>query len=102
MKKLLPVLAVATMMLAACSGPSAEDFRLNDQQGNIACIHFGSGYADPGTLGATNMKKAAEHGSKSSAEQIRSAVDTDAAGVPVITDKDAFKKACESQGIKFN
>ncbi len=101
MKKLLPVLAAATLMLTACSGPSAEEFRTNDAQGNTACIHFGSGYGDTGNLGATNMAKAAEHGAQAATEQIRAAVDTDAAGSAVITNKEAFKKACESQGIKF-
>lgn len=101
MKKFLPVLTVATLMLTSCGGPSADELRRNDPQGNAACVHFGSGYADEGNLGRTNMAKAAEHGATSVTDQIRSAVSKDGSGKAVITDKEAFKKACEAQGIKF-
>lgn len=47
------------------------------------------------------MAKAAEHGAASSTESIRVAVSTDAAGVPVITDEESFKSACEAQGMRF-
>ncbi|GAA3321763.1 hypothetical protein [Paeniglutamicibacter sulfureus] len=100
-KSLLPALAVATLMLSACAGPSADEFRQRDVQGNTACIHFGSGYTDDGSVGRANMAKAAEHGAASSTESIRAAVSTDAAGVPVITDEESFKSACEAQGMRF-
>ena len=47
------------------------------------------------------MGKAAEHGAASSTDAIRNAVATDAAGKPVITDLEAFKRACEAQGMSF-
>ncbi|MCV9993828.1 hypothetical protein OIU93_05875 [Paeniglutamicibacter sp. ZC-3] len=100
-KSLLPALAVATLMLSACAGRSADEFRQRDVQGNTACIHFGSGYTDDGSVGRANMAKAAEHGAASSTESIRAAVSTDAAGVPVITDEESFKSACEAQGMRF-
>lgn len=100
-RKLLPALAVATLMLGACAGPSADEFRQRDVQGNTACIHFGSGYTDDGNVGRANMAKAAEHGAASSTESIRAAVSTDAAGVPVITEEESFKSACEAQGMRF-
>lgn len=101
MRKLLPVLVVLGLALSACSGPSADEFRQRDVQGNTACIHFGSGYTDDGSVGRTNMGKAAEHGAASSTDAIRNAVGSDADGKPLITDLDAFKKACEAQGLSF-
>ena len=100
-KKLLPALAVLTLMLGACGGPSADEFRQRDSQGNTACIHFGSGYLDDGNVGRTNMAKAAEHGAASSTESIRAAVSTADSGVPVIKDEESFKSACEAQGMRF-
>ncbi|GAA1495912.1 hypothetical protein GCM10009628_09140 [Paeniglutamicibacter kerguelensis] len=47
------------------------------------------------------MGKAAEHGAVSSTDSIRNAVATDSAGKLVITDLEAFKQACESQGMSF-
>lgn len=100
-KKIFPALAVAAVLLGACAGPSADEFRQRDPEGNTACIHFGSGYTDDGSVGSANMAKAAEHGAASSTESIRAAVSTDAAGVPVITDEESFKSACEAQGMRF-
>ncbi|MFL4472556.1 hypothetical protein ACIPVK_00975 [Paeniglutamicibacter sp. MACA_103] len=100
-KQFLPALAVATLMLGACGGPSADEFRQRDIQGNTACIHFGSGYRDEGNVGSTNMLKAAEHGAASSTNAIREAVSADASGRPVITDEESFKNACEAQGMSF-
>lgn len=100
-KRLLPVFAVAALLLSACAGPSADEFRQRDSEGNTACIHFGSGYLDEGSLGRANMAKAAEHGAASSTELIRAAVSADASGVPVIPDKERFKSACEAQGMSF-
>ncbi|WP_411730726.1 hypothetical protein [Paeniglutamicibacter sp.] len=99
--RLLPALAVATLMLGACAGPSVDEFRQRDVQGNTACIHFGSGYTDDGSVGRTNMAKAAEHGAASSTELIRAAVYTDGSSVPVIQDRELFKRACEAQGMSF-
>lgn len=101
MRRLLPVLAILGLTLSGCSEPSADEFRQRDLQGNTACIHFGSGYADSGNVGRTNMGKAAEHGAASSTDSIRNAVATDSAGKLVITDLEAFKWACESQGMSF-
>lgn len=101
MRKLLPVLAILGLPLSACAGSGADEFRQRDVQGNTACIHFGSGYTDNGSVGRTNMGKAAEHGAASSTESIRNAVAADAAGKPVITDLEAFKRACEAQGMSF-
>lgn len=101
MKLLLPVLAVAALLLSGCAGPSADEFRQRDSEGNTACIHFGSGYTEEGSLGRANMAKAAEHGATSSTELIRAAVSRDASGVPVILDKERFKSACEAQGMRF-
>ena len=56
---------------------------------------------DPEGMGATNMAKAAEHGSAASTDSIRTAVSTDASGQPVITDDEAFAAACEQQGFDF-
>lgn len=89
-------------MLTACAGPSADEFRQSDPQGNTACLHFGSGYEDGGNVGRTNLAKAAVHGEAATTDQIRAAVSTDQAGIPVITDREAFKQACEAQGFKFN
>lgn len=101
MRKLLPVLVILGLALTACSGPSTDEFRQRDVQGNTACIHFGSGYTDDGSVGRTNMGKAAEHGAASSTEAIRTAVAVGAAGKPVIFDLEAFKRACEAQGMSF-
>ncbi|MFJ6417224.1 hypothetical protein [Paeniglutamicibacter sp. NPDC091659] len=101
MRKLLPVLAILGLALSACAGSGADEFRQRDVQGNTACIHFGSGYTDNGSVGRTNMDKAAEHGAASSTEAIRNAVAADVAGKPVITDLEAFKRACEAQGMSF-
>lgn len=101
MRKLFPILAVLSLAMTACAGPSADEFRQRDVQGNTACIHFGSGYTDHGSVGRTNIAKAAEHGLASSTESIRNAVSTDSDGKPVITDQAAFKNACEQQGMSF-
>lgn len=102
MRALLPGLAVLALTLAACGGPSADEFRQRDLQGNTACIHFASGYTDgDSATGRTNLGKAAEHGAASSTEAIRNAVSTDASGAPVISDMDAFKAVCEAQGMTF-
>ena len=101
MRKMIPAVVALGMILSACTGPSADEFRQHDVQGNTACIHFGSGDADGGNVGRTNMIKAAEHGASSATEAIRNAVDTDEAGRPVITDPAEFKRACEAQGMSF-
>lgn len=101
MRRTLPVLFALGLLLSACGGPNADEFRQRDLQGNTACIHFASGYTDDGSVGATNLSKAAEHGAASSTEAIRHAVDSDASGVPVITDGETFKAACEAQGMTF-
>lgn len=95
------MIAATALLLTSCGGPSADEFRQGDPQGNTACLHFGSGYKDEGNVGKTNMAKAAEHGAAASTERIRAAVSTGQAGIPVITDREAFKQACEAQGIKF-
>jgi hypothetical protein len=100
-KKLVPALAVSVLMLGACAGPTADEFRQRDLEGNTACLHFGSGYRDDGSVGSTNMLKAAEHGAASSTNAIREAVSADASGRPVITDEESFKNACEAQGMSF-
>ncbi|MDO5742861.1 MAG: hypothetical protein Q4P23_00220 [Micrococcaceae bacterium] len=102
MKRVLPMVAAAALMLTACGGPSADEFRQDDSQGNTACLHFGSGYEDGGNVARTNMAKAAVHGAAASTDEIRVAVSVDQAGTPVITDREAFKQACEAQGFKFN
>lgn len=101
MRRSLPAVVVLGLLLSACGGPNADEFRQRDLQGNTACIHFASGSTDNGSVGTTNLGKAAEHGAASSTESIRQAVDTDASGAPVITDPKAFKAACEAQGMKF-
>lgn len=101
MRKLFPILVVIGLAMTACAGPSADEFRQRDIQGNTACLHFGSGYTDHGSVGRTNMAKAAEHGLASSTKSIRNAVSTGGDGKPVITDQAAFKKACEQQGMSF-
>ena len=101
MRRILPVLFVLGLLLSACGGPSADEFRQRDVQGNTACIHFASGYTDNGSVGMTNLGKAAEHGAASSTEVIRNAVATDASGAPVITDMETFKAVCEAQGMTF-
>ncbi|MGL3804788.1 hypothetical protein ACSYDW_01685 [Paeniglutamicibacter sp. R2-26] len=101
MRKVIPALVVLGLTLSACAGPSADEFRQSDVQGNTACIHFGSGDADGGNVGRTNLAKAAEHGASSKTEAIRNAVDTDEAGRPVINDPAEFKRACEAQGMSF-
>lgn len=101
MRKLFPVLAILGMAVTACAGPGADEFRQRDVQGNTACIHFGSGYTDNGSVGRTNMGKAAEHGAASSTEAIRNSVAAGATGKPVISDLEAFKRACEAQGMSF-
>lgn len=101
MKKILPMLVVAILGLAGCSGPSPDDLRRADPEGSTACIHYGGSLTAPGDIGQTNRQKAAEHGSAASTESIRNAVSTDAAGHPVITDDQAFAAACEQQGFDF-
>lgn len=101
MRTIFPAVAVLALTLTACGGSSADEFRQRDIQGNTACIHFGSGYADSGNVGTTNMGKAAEHGAASSTEALRNVVSKDASGTPVIPDIAAFKAVCESQGISF-
>ncbi|GGL97815.1 membrane lipoprotein lipid attachment site-containing protein [Glutamicibacter protophormiae] len=101
MKKILPMLLVAILGLAGCSGPSPDDLRRTDPEGSTACIHYGGSLTAPGDIGQTNRQKAAEHGSAASTESIRNAVSTDAAGQPVITDDAAFDAACEQQGFDF-
>ena len=101
MKKILPMLVVAILGLAGCSGPSPDDQRRADPEGSTACIHYGGSLTAPGDIGQTNRQKAAEHGSAASTESIRNAVSTDAAGQPVITDDQAFAAACEQQGFDF-
>lgn len=100
-KKIFPALAVAAVLLGACAGPSADEFRQRDPEGNTACIHFGSGNTDEGSVGRANMAKAAEHGATSSTELIRAAVSRDGSGMPVILDRELFKRACEAQGMRF-
>lgn len=101
MKKILPLLVIATLGLAACSGPSPDDLRRSDPEGSTACIHYGGSLTAPGDIGQTNRQKAAEHGSAASTDSIRNAVSTDASGQPVITDDEAFAAACEQQGFDF-
>ena len=101
MKKILPMLVVAILGLAGCSGPSPDDLRRADPEGSTACIHYGGSLTAPGDIGQTNRQKAAEHGSAASTESIRNAVSTDAAGQPVISDDQAFAAACEQQGFDF-
>lgn len=101
MRKLFPILALLSLAMTACAGPNADEFRQRDVQGNTACIHFGSGYTDDGSVGRTNLTKAAEHGLASSTESIRNAVSTDSNAKPVITDQAAFRKACQQQGMSF-
>ena len=101
MRKLLPVMAILGLALSSCAASNTDEFRKRDLQGDTACIHFGSGFTDSGSVGRTNMVKAAEHGAASATEVIRSAVATDAAGKPVIIDLEAFKRACEAQGMSF-
>ncbi|WP_417374283.1 hypothetical protein [Glutamicibacter protophormiae] len=101
MKKILPMLVVAILGLAGCSGPSPDDLRRADPEGSTACIHYGGSLTAPGDIGQTNRQKGAEHGSAASTESIRNAVSTDAAGQPVITDDQAFAAACEQQGFDF-
>lgn len=102
MKKILPMLVVAILGLAGCSGPSPDDLRRADPEGSTACIHYGGSLTAPGDIGQTNRQKAAEHGSAASTESIRNAVSTNAAGQPVITDDQAFAAACEQQGFDFS
>jgi hypothetical protein len=100
-KKLVPALAAAALMLGACAGPTGDEFRQRDLDGNTACLHFGSGYMDDGSVGRANLAKAAEHGAASSTEIIRAAVSLNGSGTPVIEDRELFKSACEVQGMSF-
>lgn len=100
-KRVMPALAVLALGLSACGGPSLEDFRQDDPDGNTACIHFVSGYTDDGAAGRTNLVKAADHGSRSTTAAIRNAVSTDESGTHSIIDKESFKKACNAQGMNI-
>lgn len=102
MKKTLPILAVIALSLSACSGPNPDDLRQSDPDGHTACMHYGGSLTAPADMGATNKKKAAEHGSTASTAAIRDAVSTNAEGQPEITDAEAFTKACEAQGFDFD
>lgn len=102
MKKTLPILAIIALSLSACAGPNPDDLRQSDPDGHTACMHYGGSLTAPGDMGATNKKKAAEHGSTASTAAIREAVSTTTDGQPEITDAEAFAQACEAQGFDFD
>ena len=101
MKKILPMLMVLCLALTACSTANPDDLRKSDHEGHTACMRYGGSLTAPGDMGKTNLKKAAQSGSKASTEAIRAAVATGADGQPEISDSQAFAKACESQGFDF-
>lgn len=101
MRKLLPALAALALLLTAC-GPSQVDFRKADMNGETACIHFGPEGEDGGSsVTALNREKAAEHASQAKTEALRTLVETDANGKPVINDAKAFRAACEKAGQNY-
>jgi len=100
-KKILPLLAATTLLLAACSAPSTDQFREQDPEGYAACIHFGGGLDAPQGVGETNMQKAAAHGAQSATVQLREAVDLREPQTPEITDLEGSNKACEAQGFDY-